>query len=168
MHAIHSSDDNVLILGLRLEPSTSLSLANLDNLYSSEESVSRCRFNGYKQALEENGITLSNENVWQIHDLEEATLKTMLRGALTAPRKVDVLLCMSDKIALAALSVAKELNVNTRIVGFDGIHKSAEAQLTTVQQPIAKKGQIAAQMALGQLPYESIQLGSELIIRSSS
>lgn len=137
-------------------------------MYSSEESVSRCRFNGYKQALEENGITLSNENVWQIHDLEEATLKTMLRGALTAPRKVDVLLCMSDKIALAALSVAKELNVNTRIVGFDGIHKSAEAQLTTVQQPIAKKGQIAAQMALGQLPYESIQLGSELIIRSSS
>ncbi|WP_394149139.1 LacI family DNA-binding transcriptional regulator [Vibrio maritimus] len=168
MHAIHSSDDNVLILGLRLEPSTSLSLANLDNLYSSEESVSRCRFNGYKQALEENGITLSNENVWQIHDLEEATLKTMLRGALTAPRKVDVLLCMSDKIALAALSVAKELNVNTRIVGFDGIPKSAEAELTTVQQPIAKKGQIAAQMALGQLPYESIQLESELIIRSSS
>lgn len=168
MHAIHGSDDNVLILGLRLEPSTSLSLANLDNLYSSEESVSRCRFNGYKQALEENGITLSNENVWQIHDLEEATLKTMLRGALTAPRKVDVLLCMSDKIALAALSVAKELNVNTRIVGFDGIPKSAEAELTTVQQPIAKKGQIAAQMALGQLPYESIQLDSELIIRSSS
>ncbi len=85
MHAIHSSEDNVLILGLRLEASTSLSLANLDNLYTSDESVSRCRFEGYKQALEENGIPLSFENVWQIHDLDETTLKTMLRGTLTAP-----------------------------------------------------------------------------------
>ncbi|GAL33333.1 sucrose repressor LacI family Shewanella subfamily [Vibrio maritimus] len=167
-HAIHGPSDNVLILGLRLEPSTSLSLANLDNLYSSEESVSRCRFEGYKQALEENQIALSNENIWQIHDLEETSLKTMLRGTLTAPKKVDVLLCMSDKIALAALAVSQELDLSIRIVGFDGIPQAAESGLTTVQQPIAKKGQIAAQMALGQLPYESIQLDTELIIRSSS
>ncbi|MCG9627037.1 LacI family DNA-binding transcriptional regulator [Vibrio mediterranei] len=168
MHAIHSSDDNVLILGLRLEPSTSLSLANLDNLYTSEESVSRCRFEGYKKALEENGIPLSFENVWQIHDLDETTLKTMLRGTLTAPKRVDVLLCMSDKIALAALEVAREINIDIRIVGFDGIPKAAEAGLTTIQQPIENKGRIAAKMALGQLPYESIQLDTELIIRTSS
>ncbi len=75
---------------------------------------------------------------------------------------------MSDKIALAALEVAREINIDIRIVGFDGIPKAAEVGLTTIQQPIEKKGQIAAKMALGQLPYESIQLDTELIIRTSS
>lgn len=171
-HAIHSADDNVLILGLRLEPSTSLGLANLDNLFTHDVSISRCRFEGYQQALADNGITLSPDNVWQIHDLDEPTLKTMLRGALTAPKKVDVLLCMSDKIALAAIEVAHEIGLtlpnNIRIVGFDGIPSSAKAGLTTVQQPMFDKGQVAAKIALGLQPYESVQLDTTLIIRTSS
>jgi DNA-binding LacI/PurR family transcriptional regulator len=172
MHAIESKHDNVLILGLRLEPSASLSLANMDNLYNCNESISRCRFDGYVQALKERDIPLNPDNVWQIHDLDVSTLKTMLRGALTAPKKVDVLLCMSDKIALAAMEVAHELNIelsnSLKIVGFDGIPKSQEAGLTTVEQPIFQKGQVAARMALGQIPYESIELDTQLIIRSSS
>ncbi|MFC5080569.1 HTH-type transcriptional repressor CytR [Vibrio thalassae] len=167
-HAIHSSEDNVLILALRLEPSTSLALTNLDNLYSIEESVSRCRFEGYKQALCGNGIELDFENIWQIHDLDEGILKTMLRGALTGPKPIDVLLCMSDKIALAALEVVRETNVTVRIVGFDDIPQAEEQGLTTIRQPIEDKGRIAAKIALGQLPYESIQLDTKLIIRSSS
>lgn len=171
-HAIRSPDDNVLILGLRLEPSTSMSLANLSSLYTSEESVSRCRFEGYKKALAESGIDLAYENVWQIHDLDEASLKTMLRGALANPKKVDVLLCMSDKIALAALDVANELGLSMpdtlRVVGFDGIPKAAQAGLTTIAQPIMKKGQVAAQMALGHIPYETVQLDTELVVRTSS
>lgn len=167
-HAIHSANDNVLILALRLEPSTSLLLNSLDNLYTLEESVSRCRFEGYQQALAEKGIELNYQNVWQIHELDEITLKTMLRGTLTGPESIDVLLCMSDKIALAAIDVAKEVNADLRIVGFDDIPQSQGRGLTTIQQPIEDKGRIAAQMALGQLPYESIQMETKLIVRTSS
>lgn len=171
-HAIHRPDDNVIILGLRLEPSTSLCVTSFNHLYSSEESVSRCRFEGYKQAMQERGNLLSVEKVWQIHDLEISSLKTMLRGTLTAPEKVDVLLCMSDKIALAALDVANEIGLtmpdDIRIVGFDGIPIAERVGLTTIEQPIMQKGQLAAQMALGQIAPDSIQLESKLVIRASS
>ncbi len=171
-HALHGPEDNVLILGLRLEPSRALCIADLNRLYSREESVSRRRFDGYQRALEEAGITLSNQQIWQIHSLEEMSLTTMLRGALTAPTPVDVLLCMSDKIALAALQVANELKIKIpeelRIVGFDGIPAAQAAGLTTIQQPFTAKGQEAAKMVLGLMSYESIELRSELKIRSSS
>jgi DNA-binding LacI/PurR family transcriptional regulator len=171
-HALHSADDHVLILGLRLEPSRALCLANIDQLYSSDESVSRQRFDGYQKAIKELGIDITHQQVWQIHSLEEVSLKTMLRGVLTAPKSIDALLCMSDKIALAALAVAQELQINVpkdlRIVGFDGIPAAQLNGLTTVQQPLAAKGQEAAKMALGIIPYQSIKLASELIIRTSS
>lgn len=161
-----------LILGLRLESSLSLSLANFDNLYTSEESISRCRFEGYKQALAENGHELTTKDVWQIHHLESDSLKTILRGALTAPDHVDVLLCMSDKIALAALEVAHELNINIpnelKIVGFDGIPEAEIKGLTTIAQPLSEKGRVAAQMALNLIPYESVELPFQLMHRHSS
>ncbi len=170
--AIRGPGDNILILGLRLEPSRALCLADLSKLYSKDESVSRRRLDGYRRAIEEAGITLSSQQIWQIHSLEEVGLKTMLRGALTAPTPVDVLICMSDRIALAALDAARELNIpipeKLRIVGFDGIPAAEAAGLTTIQQPISLKGQQAAKMALGLIPDESIELISELIVRSSS
>jgi DNA-binding LacI/PurR family transcriptional regulator len=171
-HALRSADDNVLILGLRLEASPALSLANLDRLYSSEESVSRCRFDGYQRALLEMGIDVAHQQVWQLHHIEDMTLNTMLRGALTAPTRADVLLCMSDKIALSALNIARELNLKLpeelRIVGFDGIPAAEAAGLTTIQQPLIEKGQEAAKMALGLLPYQSRELDTKLIARASS
>lgn len=171
-HAIRSSQDNVMVLGLRLEESTAFSIANLDNLYSAQESISRRRFEGYLQALKDEGVTLKSNNVWQIHDLEADTLKTMLRGVLTSPEKVDVLLCMSDRIALAAMEVANELKITLpeqlRITGFDGIPQAKSSQLTTVQQPMFEKGRVAARMALGLIPYQSMTLQTELVLRSST
>jgi DNA-binding LacI/PurR family transcriptional regulator len=171
-HAIHSAQDNVLILGLRLEPSPALSLANLDKLYSSDESVSRCRFDGYQRALLEIGLDAAQRQVWQLHQIEDITLNTMLRGALTAPKRPTVLLCMSDKIALSALKIARELGLllpeQIRIVGFDGIPAAEIAGLTTIEQPLVEKGQEAAKMALGLLPYQSLELNAKLVTRSSS
>lgn len=176
-HALRSTGEDerqhkALILGLRLDATSSLSLADFSNMYSREESVSRCRFDGYRQAIEDAGIALTTQDVWQIHHLEPEALKTMLRGALTAPNPVDVLLCMSDRVALAALDVAKELNMDVpkklKIVGFDGIPQSEFQGLTTIQQPITEKGRIAAKMALGLIDDKLVELPTELVIRSSS
>jgi len=171
-HALKESKHKALILGLRLEPSSSLSLTNFDNLYTNEESVSRCRLEGYKKALADNGQDMTIKDVWQLHHLEPKALKTVLRGALTAPEHIDVLLCMSDKIALAALEVAKELKLNVptelKIVGFDGISQAEIKGLTTIRQPLINKGQVAAQMALNLIPYESIELPYQLVKRQSS
>ncbi|WP_413283601.1 LacI family DNA-binding transcriptional regulator [Vibrio sp. MA40-2] len=171
-HTLQKSQHKALILGLRLEPSSSLTLANFDNLYSEKESISRCRFEGYKKALSEVGHQLTTKDVWQIHDLNSEALNTLLRGALTASDPVDVLLCMSDRIALSALQVAKELNISVpnqlKIVGFDGIPDSEINGLTTIAQPLVEKGRVAAQMALNLVPYESVQLPYHLVKRNTS
>ena len=84
------------------------------------------------------------------------------------PDPVDVLLCMSDKIALAALQVANELKIKIpeelRIVGFDGIPAAQAAGLTHYPATFYTKGREAAKMVLGLMPYESIELRSELKI----
>lgn len=171
-HALQGSKHNALILGLRLDPSTSLSLASFDTLFASDESISRCRFDGYQQALAEVGHILTAKDVWQIHHLEMTAMRTILRGALTAPTPVDTLLCMSDCIALTAMEIANELNISIpeqlKIVGFDDIPKAEEQGLTTIHQPIKEKGRIAAQMALNIIPYESIELPYRLVKRLSS
>jgi DNA-binding LacI/PurR family transcriptional regulator len=170
--ALENCQGKALVLGLRLEPTTSISVVNYEKLYSSEEAISRCRLDGYMDALKEAGKEVANHDVWQIHQLEKEPLKTVLRGALTAPEKVGLLLCMSDKIALAALEVTRELGIKVpeelKIVGFDDIPDAERFGLTTVHQPLEEKGKLAAKMALGLIPYESLDLPIKVIQRTTS
>lgn len=171
-HALKSKSERVLILGFRLQDSRAISIADPDQLYSAHESISRLRLEGYKQALSEVGIKLKNKHIWQIHQLDDHALELVLRGALTDPSPPSVLLCMSDRIAISALKVARKLDIDVpgklKIVGFDGIKQAKEHGLTTVEQPSAKKGHLAAQMALGIQPYQSVQLDTQIKQRASS
>ncbi|GLO62950.1 LacI family transcriptional regulator [Vibrio sp. MACH09] len=171
-NVLNHAEQKLLILGLRLEPSNALSFSSFDKLFTPEECISRRRLEGYKKAMKEVGIELETHHVWQIHHLEHDAMKAVLRGALTAPDNIDVLLCMSDRIALAALDAAKELSIEVpqqlKIVGFDDIPQAERAGLSTVHQPIAEKGRIAAKIALGILPYESVELAEKIQLRQSS
>lgn len=171
-HVLSSASDRVLILGFRLQDSRSISIADPTQLYSAHESISRLRLEGYKQALLENNIQLKNKHIWQIHQLDDHALELVLRGALTDKKPPTVLLCMSDRIAISALKVARNLGIdvpnNLKIVGFDGIKQAKEHGLTTIEQPSAEKGRLAAQMALGIQPYQSVQLDTKIKYRTSS
>jgi len=76
------------------------------------------------------------------------------RNALSASPRPAALLCMSDNLALAALSVARELNLQVpeqlSIVGFDDTPAASvnHPEVTTVYQPSLEKGRLAAKMAL--------------------
>lgn len=85
----------------------------------------------------------------------------------------DLLFCMSDRIALTALTLAESRGLRIpealRITGFDGI---AEGQyraprLTTVRQDSVEKGRMAARMILGLTPPASSLLTTELLIGES-
>lgn len=171
-HAIHSTQDHLLIFALKLSPNHSITLGDIDELYNCDEAVARCRYDGYMKAINESGISFEHNHVLQLQDVEPSILKHLIRGALTSAQSVDVLLCMSDRIAIAALEVAGELGISVpsdlRIVGFDGIPQAETLGITTVHQPIEHKGRLAAQMVLEERPYESLELETELIIRSTS
>tara|TARA_R110001583_G_scaffold51161_12_gene159822 strand:+ start:9646 stop:10689 length:1044 start_codon:yes stop_codon:yes gene_type:complete len=174
-HAIErtlSPKINPVVLGLHLmRDSHSTSIDN-NKLFNPLESISRCRLEGYKQALQEVNIDLKEQAIWQIEQYEERIIKTIIRGIISGAEPVNLLLCMSDKIAIAALEVATELQINIpndlQIVGFDGISSALEKGITTIAQPIKEKGTLAAQVCLGIKPQQSIMLNTELIINVSA
>jgi DNA-binding LacI/PurR family transcriptional regulator len=84
------------------------------------------------------------------------------------------LLCQSDQLALAAVSVARELGIRVpedlKIVGFDGIPETLRTHptLSTVQQPSFEKGQLAAMMVLAPENFGSRVLPVKFIARETT
>jgi DNA-binding LacI/PurR family transcriptional regulator len=161
-----------VVLGLHLMPDNHSTSIDESKLFNPLESISRCRLEGYKQALEESNIKLEDHAIWQIEQYDERIIKTIIRGIISGAESVNLLLCMSDKIAIAALQVAQELKINIpndlQIVGFDGISSAIESDLTTILQPIKEKGTLAAEICLGIKPEQSLTLNTELIVNSSA
>ncbi|NIB40771.1 substrate-binding domain-containing protein, partial [Pseudomaricurvus alkylphenolicus] len=95
------------------------------------------------------------------------------KEALTSKQRPEVLLCMSDRIALAALQAARHLNLrvpeDVKITGFDDIPEShtQHPTLTTVHQQSKDKGTVAAEIFLGMREEKSIVIPTELMIRES-
>ena len=90
------------------------------------------------------------------------------------------LLCMSDAMAIGAMSAARELGLripdDLSVVGFDDIDLAAhvEPALTTVHQPIRQKGSDAVRLLLAEVEQrdtnrpEHVRLETRLIIRGST
>lgn len=168
--AIKSKEDDVAILGLRLLDS------NLTcRVYELPEcdlipSVSHQRLIGYKKAIDELGINFRNDRLWNIPKSSPEVALIAVREALNSTPRPNVLLCMSDLIALAALKEISAMGLkipeDIRVVGFDGIDEATRAtpMLTTIHQNSIEKGSKAASLFINRatdsvvIPY-SIEIG---------
>jgi DNA-binding LacI/PurR family transcriptional regulator len=172
--ATQASCPEVLILGLRLNEGSVPGPVNMQQLFEPEFSVSRKRLDGYQEALSDKQVSVREDNVWHLPWLESEAIRTMVRGLLTDTTRTvpDIILCMSDKVAIATLQVARELNIDvpnrTQIVGFDDIESAADYGLTTIAQPIFEKGEAAAMMALGLEAQENVTLSTQFVARQST
>ena len=86
---------------------------------------------------------------------------------------------MSDAIAVGAMRAARERGINVpadlSVVGFDDVELAqfADPALTTIHQPIARKGEQAVELLLGILegtvgPDQHEILATRLVVRSST
>ncbi len=149
-HALRNKINNVSVLGLRLfESAEAVQLETLPalNIYPS---VAFQRFQGYQRALNERGISLEASQIWSVPQNTPESAGPALQRILTAGERPELLLCMSDLIAFAAINMANELGLNVgrdiKIVGFDGLSQlnPGDKALTTVIQDNEQKGHIAA------------------------
>jgi len=154
--AIQTKEDQVAILGLRLIDSKFTCRVYEHELLDTQSSISHRRLDGYLDACDEANIDIRGENIWHVPESNEKFASLAAKEALTANNRPNVLLCMSDMIALSALKVAKQLGIQVpqqcRIVGFDGIDEAKRCipELTTVEQNSHIKGQRAARLLLEQ------------------
>ncbi|WDE05904.1 LacI family DNA-binding transcriptional regulator [Thalassomonas viridans] len=150
--AVKVKEDNVAVLGLRLVDSEQICRVYDKELLDCNSSISHRRLDGYSKALAEKGISLRGDRIWNIPESNIKLASLAAREALSCQPLPDVLLCMSDLIALAAIREATAMGLKVprdiRIVGFDGIEESLRStpKLTTIHQYSDLKGATAAKL----------------------
>lgn len=151
-HVLKSSADQVAILGLRLLDENVLCRVYEHHECEAGQSIAHQRLRGYQKALSEVNITLGDDRTWNIPESSERYASIAAKEALNCIPRPNVLLCMSDLIALAAIREAVKIGIKIpqelRIVGFDGIDEAQRSMptLTTIHQNSEEKGALAANL----------------------
>lgn len=138
--------------------------------------VSRDRFKGYRQALEEAGIPFNPRFHREgPHSIESARL--MALDLLTQPDPPTALFAFSDTITLGIIDAARELKLfvpgDLSVIGFDDIEIARFAGLSTVRQQLFETGVMGAKMLLNRLDepeqeHTAVLLPTELVMRQTT
>lgn len=142
-------------------------------------SISNKRYEGYAQALADNGRTLSPQNILCDSDADKNRL--LLQNILRGKDRPDGLIATVEKLAtdvyLACREVQLRIPGDLKLVAFSNLSSASilEPSLTTVTQPAFEMGRAAA-VALFRslekkncsLKEESLVIPSELIVRGST
>lgn len=173
-HALSQNPESqIAVLGLRLIDSSRVCRLTPEDLVSESQEISRSRLAGYMRASQDKDRHISADKIWHIPINSPERAEIAAREALTSNPPPNVLLCMSDVIALAALRVAHELNINVpqqlQVTGFDDIPEASRSTpaLTTVCQQSLEKGRLAARMLLEGNAGEQRILETRLVVRNS-
>lgn len=114
--------------------------------------ASAIRFNGYKKALEENGIKF-NEDLVQFGGLKAIDGSDGI-SAILKKTKFDAVFCAGDEIAMGAINTLREDNIkvpeDVDVIGFDNIYTSSifYPKLTTIEQPTYDMGSVGMRMLI--------------------
>jgi DNA-binding LacI/PurR family transcriptional regulator len=131
---------------------------------------------GYVDGLKAARIDPATVPIYEIRINDDAEASYWTRKFMEKKRRrPTAIFSMSDRMAFGALRAATQLGLKVprdlSIIGFDDIPQAAVSTpgLTTVRQSSRAKGQMAAAIVAGDLPYtaEFQELSTELIVRES-
>ena len=134
------------------------------------------RFNGFKEALQQNGIKLNERKIANAISTEESgyhATRSLIANNIT----FNALFAASDLIAIGAIRALKEANINVpkdvAVIGFDNISIASyiNPPLTTIEQNTTIAGQMLVENLLKLIRGEQVQstlLPPRLIARGSS
>ena len=172
-HALKVPTRRPAVVNLRLtEQPCNGRIGDDQTLLPAERTITRARLAGFQRAFVEAGIDPDEVPMWNIEENTFDVCTPVIEEILDLPdaERPDLLLCMSDRIALTVLTLAEQRGLripeDLRITGFDGIAEGQyrAPQLTTVRQDSTEKGRIAARMILGMEPAEPRVMATELLI----
>lgn len=175
LHSVAVDD----VMGARLAVQHLIDLGHRRIAYIGSEArpvSSRRRLAGFRQALEETGITVEPEGIITPPAAEDLVVG---REAFTRlnPFSPTAIFAYNDMTAIGAMLAARELGIDIpgqfSLVGFDDIEATRflSPSLTTVRQPREMMGQQALEMTLALLNEQSVNdklLPCELVVRAST
>ncbi len=157
---------------------TRIAIISSENNYFS----TRMRYQGYRDTLEKYGIPIREDYIaYASRDYSFKSGKMKAKALLGASLPPTAIFCISDTLALGAITAAKEIGrrvpEDVTVIGFDDVEHTTmfHPYITTIAQPCYKLGKqsmhlLYAQMTQGRdarVPHQLI-LEHELIVRESS
>jgi LacI family transcriptional regulator len=146
---------------------------------SLKRNVYQDRFNGYKQALKDNGIAFQ-ESMVHLSMLDEHSGIDLAKKILKMKQPPDGIFTSNDTSAVALMCELKKGGIKIpeqiAVVGFNNnpISRIIEPNLSTIDYPGLEMGKLAAITLIDELnnsnknKQKSIVLGHELLVRQSS
>lgn len=135
------------------------------------------RFQGYKEALEKNNISVDMDLIF-LNVLSTQQGLDWIENFHNLKKKPDAIFTNSDELGISIIAYARERGIKIpeelAVVGFDDQLMSAfiSPSLTTIHQPIEEMGRYAAELLfsklLNQKPPKKIELKTHLVIREST
>ncbi|WP_340106033.1 LacI family DNA-binding transcriptional regulator [Rhodohalobacter sp. 8-1] len=146
-------------------------------LASLDMKESKDRLKGLREAHLEAGIELSDDRVEIVDYQFRAGYQTMKKW-IESEIDITAVFCASDTIAMGALLAAREhgkkVPEDYAVIGFDDLSfaEFTYPPLTTIHQPILKKGKMAAKLLIDEIEDKDsgrhkINLDPQLVIRES-
>jgi DNA-binding LacI/PurR family transcriptional regulator len=147
-----------------------------DNRYYSTQR----RLDGYRETLAENTITVPAEYVGiAARDYSFHSGKKAAKQILSLPDRPTAIFCISDTLALGAITAAKEMGLEVprdlTVFGFDDVDETQmfHPYLSTVAQPCYELGCRSVELLLDQIQnpekkVDAVTLDYEMVLRESS
>ncbi|MFH1846822.1 MAG: LacI family DNA-binding transcriptional regulator [Candidatus Omnitrophota bacterium] len=133
------------------------------------------RFNGFKQAIKDNGIALNYDFILR-GDAKARTGFSCMKKMLKKKKKPTAVFCLDDEMACGAMRAIRDEGLkcpeDVSVLGFDGIDigRFTEPQLTTMVRPVALMGKKAVEILLSgdrKKQERVVKVKAELIERES-
>ncbi|CAL9533608.1 HTH-type transcriptional repressor CytR [Streptomyces sp. enrichment culture] len=139
---------------------------------------SRARLDGYRSALEDAGVPVDDELIVPGDFYHESGF-TGCETLMALPEPPTAVFAASDQMALGAIEALRRKGLrvpqDVSVVGFDDLPEMrwSAPPLTTVRQPLAEMGKMAARTVLrqaqgGDIDAPRLELATELVVRAST
>lgn len=146
-------------------------------------SITGERLEGYRKALEENGIAFNEKYVQYCNHggMVSEEIEESLKKLMGQKQKPNAVVTASDRITTCLLSAMRKLNLKApddiAVVGFTNtnVPEIFNPPLTTIRQPAFEMGQIATELLIKLIEskrpiteFETKVLNTELFVRESA
>lgn len=134
------------------------------------------RLLGYKQAIENAGLSLPPEYIKTVEYTQDAS-RAAARELLSLPQAPTAIFAAADFQAISVLKVARQMNIKVpeqlAVVGFDDLDMAELHDLTTIRQHLDESGRLAVELLLARIsdptrPVQHMHLPLTLIERETA
>ncbi len=135
------------------------------------------RYDGYKKALEDNGIKYDDKLVLKIHFNQEENETIAQIQELLQQKQIDAVLFATNYLAISGLKALKQINKKVGddfgVIAYDD-HEAFELhtpRISAIQQPLEEIAETIIKLILsrlsskGKLPAEEVIIPARLVIR---